>query len=120
MEQWEDLPLQVQSKIDHYVAARDQILTRKRRVFDETVARENTHRTKFWFHHVRVILLDKEPIQALSSHVFRNARRVLALAGHLQCPFVDVSGKDRYLGGIAQCGRMLTQLDGNRIRFFSG
>ena len=79
----EDLPLQVQSEIDHYVAARDQILPRKWRVFDETMVRENTHRTKFWFHQVRVILLDKEPLQALSAHVFRNAPRVLALAGHL-------------------------------------
>ena len=120
MEQPHQLLLKFGAQVNQHIAAGEEVQPRKRRVLDEAVHREEAHLAQLFLHLVRMVLLDEEALQALGSHVFRNAQRVDAPAGGLQrLPSMSVANTWtwRHHG---ERRHVLAQEDGERVGLFPG
>ena len=106
-------------QIDQQIAARDKIETRKRRIPDHAVERENAHVAHFLLQNIASAMEAEEPLAPFGRYASEQGFRVTPLARHRQCQFVDVGREDLHPRRHPQGLHVLAHQNSYRIDFLA-
>ena len=115
----QELLLQLRVQVDQQVPAGQDVELGEGRVHDEVLRGKDHHLADLFADPVAVLVLDKEPAQALRRHIRGDVGRIDALAGFVDGVPVQVGGKDleRKVPGRLHLLQRLFEDDGQGIGF---
>lgn len=107
-------------KIDHQVAATQQVEAGEWRILDDVLHGKHDHLADFLLHLVARVVLGEEASQPLRRDILRDVGRVAAGAGAGDGLVVEVRGVDLYIEVVVGIVHVLAQQHGDRVGFLAG